>query len=550
MIRSGSGLRLPDSGSGRRSSARPIVIGAIVLAVVVLLLYLFGLFSGDSGCADVYCDSGLDLSAPLGFTRESAVFEFNEQFAGSYEGLDVQLTMPLNAAVGPNAGLGFYQFDEVSGTWLFLQEALIDAGGERVSGVLPSAPQLVAVLRQSATTGQVVAYFDPSIDGAKLHPDASERATIIHTLDYTPNDDGSLQGSPTYLNLAGTAQLRPVISVSADIPGSLIAIEAILQSSFSTSVHVTAIVEEVVTRDLSGIDIAYMDLDPNMRTSFTLFIKDLADQLHGKGKALTLTLPPPVVGPQRVDEAAYDWAQLGAAADLIKMAPYRDQSTYRLAMPSILEYLSERMDPAKLVLMVSPYASEKSPDGVTSMSFADAMNIATDLALRLESGTVLSPGQTVEIVGVNIERDENLTGIQWDPNTATVAFSYKLGGTSRTVWIENDFSIPFKLELINVYGLGGVAVEDARDDPFLGDIWRSLVQFIESGQPNLVQPNSEDLVPRWSAEAGDLTGGDRGIATWTAPEEGLYKVFLTLSDGTSLFQNEISLLIQAPEESE
>jgi len=219
-------------------------------------------------------------------------------------------------------------------------------------------------------------------------------------------------------------------------------------------------------------------------------------------------------------------------------------------MPSILQYLSERVDPAKLVLTVTPYASEKSADGVTSMSLADAMTIATRLSARLEPGAVLAPGETIEIVGINIERDENLTGIQWDTNTATVAFSYKLGGTSRTVWIENDFSIPFKLELINIYGLGGVAVEDARLDRFLGDIWPALVQFIESGQPNLVQPNSNDLAPRWSAEAGQLTGGERGIATWIAPEEGLYKVFLTLSEGTALFRNEVSLLIQAAPEDE
>ena len=124
------------------------------------------------------------------------------------------------------------------------------------------------------------------------------------------------------------------------------------------------IVEQVVTRDLSGIDIAYADLDPNMRSSFTLFIKDLASQLHERGKALTLTLPPPVLGPLRVDEEAYDWAQLGASADLIKIAPLRDQSTYRLSMPSILAYLSELVEPAKLVLMVTPYAAEKSSEGV------------------------------------------------------------------------------------------------------------------------------------------------------------------------------------------
>ena len=159
-------------------------------------------------------------------------------------------------------------------------------------------------------------------------------------------------------------------------------------------------------RNLSGIDIAYMDLDPDARSAFTLFIKELADQLHARGKALSLTLPAPVVGPQRIDEAAYDWGELGAAADLIKIAPYRDQSTYRLSMPTILEYLNELVDPAKLILTVTPYAAEKSVDGITTMALADAMGIATRLKWRVTDGEVPVAGEPVEIVGVNIERDE------------------------------------------------------------------------------------------------------------------------------------------------
>ena len=550
MIRGGKGLRLPDSRRGPPAWIRPATVATIVVAAVLGAFYVYGLFSEADGCAEVYCDAGLEVSAPAGFTRESAVYRFNEEFASSFEGEDVTLTMPLTTPASPNSELAFYEFDEASGTWSGLGDVLIKDGGESVAGVLPFAPRLVAVLRRTAATGQVIAYFDPSFAGATLHPTASERATIIHTLDYTPNDDGTLSGSPTHLSISGPAQLRPVISANAGIEGSIIAVEAILRTSASTSAHVEQIVEQVVTRDLSGIDIAYADLDPNMRSSFTLFIKDLASQLHERGKALTLTLPPPVLGPLRVDEEAYDWAQLGASADLIKIAPLRDQSTYRLSMPSILAYLSELVEPAKLVLMVTPYAAEKSSEGVRWLALADAMGIATDLRWRLDSGDVPVVDEPVEIVGVNIERDENLTGIVWDSNTATVAFSYKLGGTNRTVWIENDFSLPFKLELINLYGLGGVAVEDSRDDPFLGDIWRPLLPFIESGEPVFVQPNADDLVPRWADESGPLTGGERGVLTWVPRNEGINKVYLTLSEGTALFRNEFSMLIQNPVEAQ
>ena len=163
MIRGGKGLRLPDSRRGPPAWIRPATVATIVVAAVLGAFYVYGLFSEADGCAEVYCDAGLEVSAPAGFTRESAVYRFNEEFASSFEGEDVTLTMPLTTPASPNSELAFYEFDEASGTWSGLGDVLIKDGGESVAGVLPFAPRLVAVLRRTAATGQVIAYFDPSL---------------------------------------------------------------------------------------------------------------------------------------------------------------------------------------------------------------------------------------------------------------------------------------------------------------------------------------------------------------------------------------------------
>jgi len=158
-------------------------------------------------------------------------------------------------------------------------------------------------------------------------------------------------------------------------------------------------------------------------------------------------------------------------------------------------------------------------------------------------------GSDVQVVGVNIDRDEGLSGLRWQAETATVAFTYKLNG-GRTVWLENSFSAGFKLEFVSVFNLGGVAVEDSSDNVFLGNIWTAVEPFVASGQPVLLQPSHSHLLPRWEVTAGSLVGGERGLVTWQTPlEAGSYTVTLTLSDGYERFESRI-LLALPPAETE
>ncbi|MGD9932287.1 MAG: hypothetical protein AB7T37_01080, partial [Dehalococcoidia bacterium] len=132
----------------------------------------------------------------------------------------------------------------------------------------------------------------------------------------------------------------------------------------------------------------------------------------------------------------------------------------------------------------------------------------------------------------------------WDPQVASVAFTYDLNG-GRTVWIENVFSIGFKLELIPRFGLGGVAIEDASANQLLGNIWPALAPFVASGQPVLVQPNPDDLVPAWTVTDGIAEGGQKGVLTWSTPANaGTYTITLALSDGVARFENEIQVNVE------
>ncbi len=540
--RAGSGGVYGRQGGG----GRPVVLTAIVVALVAAAVFLVFRVCSGGGCEDEYCATDRDISPPEGYERISKVFEYDEELGQPEGGNTLLVKLPLSESAEDNGNLSFFKYLDDSETWEPLASASLEVGGDQAIATLAEAPATIAVLRRLAPAGHVVAYLPA---GASLHPDAAGRVTILHTLDFAPAADGGVSGTATLIQADATFAHYPVVSASAATGGDAI-VTSILANSQSRSNHVQQIVAKVQEADLAGVDISYLDLQPDQRSSFALFIGELSTALRRQNRKLTVTLPPPLLTNDHVDEGAYDWAAIGAAADLVKMTPFRDQSRYRLDVPRILDHLTSVVDRQKLILMVTPYATELSSDGVVStMSLVRAMQIATQLGIQ---GERLTTDALVEVVGVNIDSRERNTGMVWNEETATVSFTYKFT-TQRTVWIENFFSVGFKLEYVSNYRLGGVAVEDASADPFLGNIWTAVAPFVSSGQPLLMRPHPRDLEPVWFVSDGETEGGAaagrNGVLTWFTPSQpGTHTVKLLLSDGVAQFESQVSVNIQAREQ--
>ncbi len=531
-----------NTGRSRRGRGGPdwpriAAFGAIALAVVVFGWFALQWLRG-SDCNDPYCSVSIDAEAPTGFELASDIFQYSGEPLDIADGDVVDITVQLHKGADESSGLSFFQYREGTSTWEPLGAAVVAGDGNYATGRFSDTPAIIAVMRRLSPAGNVIAYLDP---GEQLHPDATSLVTIVHTRDFRPAPDGTLEGTVSPAPATTDAMQIPSIVAGNNETGTLANLDALLGDATKRTAHVQAIAALVQNSGLAGIDISYMDLRADQRNSFALFIEELANALHADSKLLTVTLPPPTRTGDTISEGSYDWATIGSAADIVQMLPIRDQTTYRDDMTAILNYLTPRVPPAKLVLTVTPLAAEKSQDGVIPKTLTDAMTTATKLRV---AGPELAPNENVEISGLNIDQNEDLTGLIWSAPTATVAFNYKLDG-ARTVWIENVFSVGFKLEFATQWGLGGIAVEKASDDPFLGNIWPAIVPYVETGQPVLLQPNANDLQPKWSADQGLLEGGQRGVVRWTAPAEpGTYTVHLSLSDGVVTFDSEIHLAVE------
>ncbi len=429
-------------------------------------------------------------------------------------------------------GLGFYTF--LADRWQRVADARLDAGGQRAEADFSPLPQNLAVLRVVGQAYQVAASLPP---GGTLHPDA--KAGIVSPRDYKPLSDSTLEGTATGVEIGDGVLLIPTIVGRGEDTAAVV--NDILTNDLLRGQHVQEIVQLAESGGFAGIDLEYSAVDPDLRTEFTSFAQELGRALREEGRRLSLTLPPP--GLQR---SAYDWPVLGQAADIIKILPIADPLRYWEVMPEALAQLVEDVDPRKLMLVVSPFSAELAEGGgIRTLGYLEVMLLAGEITVREPADPEkIETGEGVRVVAVNLAQSEGATDIRWNDDAAALSFSYVAPDT-RTVYIENVFSAGFKLEMVQTYALGGVAVSDASAKTDVANIWPVVNQLIETGTASLVRPNGDALVPRWEAPDGgklDATAGPSVI--WRTNEPGTYTLRMLISDGDQRFGQEIDVEVK------
>jgi hypothetical protein len=207
--------------------------------------------------------------------------------------------------------------------------------------------------------------------------------------------------------------------------------------------------------------------------------------------------------------------------------------------------LVEDVDPGKVMLVVSPFSTELTDENSRTLGYLEAMLLAGEIKIREpEDPKRIEPETGVRVVAVNLAESEGATSLRWSDDAAAVSFSYG-APTKRTVYIENVFSVGFKLEQVQAYALGGVAVADASAHRDVANIWPAVNELLEAGTVTLVRPNSDALVPRWEApDGGRLDAAAGPTIIWRVEEEGTFTLRMLFSDGDLMFGREIEVEVK------
>jgi spore germination protein YaaH len=538
----------------------PIIIGGTIafLAIVIILVFVFSsvLSGGGGGGGDdgdtIQVAPGITArlasmpGLPPGLAAASAYYELETE-----ESNPVTIALPITINVSGDAVLGFYSFSE--DRWQRVAESTVmpaqefasqgcqssenATGGNLVScGAFSGVPENLAVLQVIAQTYTVAASIPA---GGTLHADA--HPNIVSPRDFTPATNGSIVGEATPFTPAEGVQLMPTIVASSSDTAAVV--DDILADENLRAQHVQQIATLVQDSGFNGIDLEYSDVDPDLEGEFTAFVSALADSLHREGGRLSLTLPPP--GDQ---SSAYDWEKLGEVVDYIKVLPIADPVSYWDNMPAGIGRLAEDVPPQKILLVVNPFSIE-SGDSARALGYQRAMLLASQAAVREpDNPEDIVPGATVRLVAENLDESEGATTLHWDNDSSTVTF--QLGGTDRRkIYIENSYSVAFKLELVQAYGLGGVAVSDGSAESDVANIWGRVNELVVTSTVALRRPSDTMLQPIWQApDGGDLGAGAGTAATWIAPQSGTYNVVLVVSDGDRRFGQRIAIQVNEGEE--
>jgi hypothetical protein len=527
-------------GDQNDQSARFILIGMGVLAVLLFLLFVspFSIFGGgddDNGSTTTITGGGTGVSGiPDGF---QVLSRHLDDIATSETGPYV-LTVPLLEQVSDGRNIGLYTLED--GRWRRVSSATLVNNGMAASGEVDEVPSNLAVLRLLSSAVQITGWLPA---GVQADPEVLDVLTTVNPADYAPSPEGAVAGSARTIEGA-TGNIVP--TVRASTPEHDAAVDAILASPATLDEHVTALVQLALQNGNAGIDIDYPRVSPARQADFTAFITVLAGQLHQANRTLSVTLPTPTRSGVSWDTGAYDWQEVVAQADLVKLRPQPDPSLFYESVTDVLAFLAGReVDLSKVALVVGRESFESASDGLRAMTLHQALALASEIEVRTAS--TITPDSSVVIVGRNIFQDDGASGLVWDEQARAVSFDYPGRGGTRRVWLANSLSTAFKLELASQYGLAGVAISDVSADPGQADFWEPLRTYSETGDISPAAANSVMLRPAWEVQAGNPQAEAKGNLVWTAPSQpGAYDVTLVVSDGVIRASTSIQLTVQAP----
>ncbi len=207
---------------------------------------------------------------------------------------------------------------------------------------------------------------------------------------------------------------------------------------------VSAIVETMQLRGYQALDVDFEFIPAQDAQAYAQFIARLRDTLRPRGWPVIVALAPKTSADQPgLLYEGHDYAQLGAAADLVLLMTYEWGYTYGPPMAvaplpnvrRVVEYALTEIPADKILLGIPNYGYD------WTLPFVQEESRATSISNQY---------------AVTLAGDNNAV-IQYDPTAQAPFFRYTdPAGREHEVWFEDARSIRAKLSLLSRYGLSGV----------------------------------------------------------------------------------------------
>jgi len=237
-------------------------------------------------------------------------------------------------------------------------------------------------------------------------------------------------------------------------------VEKVIANPEARKKHIADIVTTLERLNFDGVNIDYEQVDQNQKDNFSLFIKELKEELSKKGKFVGVALHPKTAERKKGEEIGWfqDWKALAGSADQLYIMAYGEHWDESPAGPiasegwirQIISYVESLNLPRENIFLGTPlygYAWPKgSNEAATGLTFEEIQAI-----LRSQS-----------------------INYKWDEKAKAPFFTYIKSGQEYEVWFENSRSLDAKVRLAYEAGLAGVSFwRLGGEDPLIWDTIRA-----------------------------------------------------------------------------
>lgn len=416
--------------------------------------------------------------------------------------------------------------------WYWLEGRLRQAK-EDIQVRLDSLPEAVAVMQTQATA---LVWSAPLPADRLLFEEQPDTLAEIYPEGAFIAEDGRILADPSLSLLTAPADVRVMPTVRNWVDASNVwqgRVDRIVNDAKLRQAHVNALRQFVAQGGYDGVDIDYRGLAPESRDAFSQFVADLAQALHQDGKLVSVRVSQPMaITSNQWDAGPYDWPAISRAADVLRVplppAPRAYQPDGQAS--AFLDWAVGRADRYKLQAVFVPLAVEQAGNGLTTLSYTEALA----LLARLETAGV--PQTIVSGDGISLQLPllRRSSGLLYDQTLHTWWFTYlDAHHYERTVWLNNAEGLTLRAALAASYHLRGIAVEGLTDPGSDPNLWAATVALSSASEP----PVAERFSLRWQTDGPEgqrveetPLAAENAAHTWTAPSTtGAYNIAVTVA---------------------
>jgi spore germination protein len=366
--------------------------------------------------------------------------------------------------------------------------------------LLPAGSAASAAASSRYVLGYYVPYSPSSWASLQAHADsldavAAQWVTVDACGGLGSHDDQTVK------QLANDHHFKVLPSL---LTGSAALNHALLGDPDTAAVFTQNIVDYTVQENYAGFDLDLEGVDADDRDALTAFVTQTSIALHSQGKLLTLAVPPKEGDVTVGWSGAYDYAALGAQADLVTIMAYAYRGPFSGPgsvapynwVDRVLAFTTQQIDPDRVLLGLAMYGYDwnTTSGGTRSVGYTQAAALANLYAQPIDFDPVTrsatfsydnlagDPPPTLAADTPVTDHAITVRAPTAPCDTPSPATSPRptptetADGTpqSHEVWIEDSASAAARTRLADAYGVRGVATwRLGLEDPRIWSIFRA-----------------------------------------------------------------------------